>query len=446
MTTSPTNTTIIENTIIENSENSENELENKTENKTMDKNIERRVKQFQYLKSLKEVGAQQSAEWFEFKKTHVSASEVGNLLAHNDYQAPYEYMANKLFPKPFVQNENVYRGNKYEEICRQIYAEKHNVCVEEFDSIEHPTISFLSASPDGIVMPLRKDGTPTELVGRMIEFKCPSKITKTGNLIGDICKTYYYDQVQLQLACCEYDEVDFCQFTFSEYANAEEFIADYDETTRLSKTTKNKMGLLLQIVPKDKLMKNRETDEYNTMAWNPDNGKWVYPPLGKSLTEMFEWANDLIENPEKIQEYIYIYQFKKVDKLKNHVFDCIKYWRVDDEHQVTFSKDPNWITSNLGGIKDFWNQILWYREPAHMEEKLLLQLYYDTIVECYPPMNVTSNNKTFPNKGNKTKSNQLVLKMAKDIQALPTRDARKNYVLNEVNTLKTTFAYKFNKK
>ena len=57
-----------------------------------------------------------------------------------------------------------------------IYEHIYNSKVGEFGLIQHPTISYLGASPDGVSMSLTLDGKPNKLLGRMCTCVQPKKV------------------------------------------------------------------------------------------------------------------------------------------------------------------------------------------------------------------------------------------------------------------------------
>ena len=120
---------------------------------------------------------------------------------------------------------------------------------------------------NGIVSHYKHNGKhKTNLVGRMLEIKCPvsRKINTTGSVRGVICPVYYWDQVQIQLETCDLDECDFWQCKIIEYENREAFIKDTDgkEPFR-SKQFQNEKGCLIQLMPKrlPSEAKNKKNDE-----------------------------------------------------------------------------------------------------------------------------------------------------------------------------------------
>jgi putative phage-type endonuclease len=144
--------------------------------------------------------AQRTPDWYEARKTMVTASDVATALGCGKFGtqrtffqkkcgAPEEQAAFDATLPPLKW------GVMYEPVAQAIYsAANQGVVVHEFGLLRHPTLGFVGASPDGI----------TEL-GVMLEIKCPwrRKIVE-----GEVPLQYYY-QIQAQLAVCGLDECDF---------------------------------------------------------------------------------------------------------------------------------------------------------------------------------------------------------------------------------------------
>jgi putative phage-type endonuclease len=402
--------------------------------------MEQMTNQFNYLRTLERY-PQKSAKWFAQRKNTLTASSVGSAINCNIFSPLYKFLIEKITAKEFNHNENCYRGNKFEEICRMIYELDNNVQVAEFGLIFHPTIPYLAASPDGIISQYRKDGTCAETVGRMVEIKCPNKITKTGKPFTDICKPYYYAQVQVQLECCNLEECDFSQYQFKEYSSYEEYLQDYDPETNRSKTTGMRMGLLLQLVPKDKhhLTEDRESEEYNKTVWNTDHGKHVYPPsLDMTAPEMKEWADMLINSPEKLQEYIvsntqyeqqYISEHPEETTIgmSNHVFDTIKYWCLIDTHTLLIKRNRDWFKTNFTLMEETWDILNWLKDPVNCIKKVIFVNYVAVLQKCFP-QNTPAN---------QARCNKMAMTQLRLLRSDNPDDGSK--VIKEMNLLKETY-------
>lgn len=202
----------------------------------------------------REYPAQKSEAWHALRRERTTASDGGCVLHDNHNEPPHKFLYKKVMNPPFQSNINCYNGNKYEQIATMIYAYRMNVDVEEFGLIAHPKCRFLAASPDGIISPYKHDKQHlTNLVGRMLEIKCPTtrQIKTEGEIRGEICPVYYWDQVQLQLECCNLDECDFWQCKITEYSTREDFLEDThpDEPFR-SKSFGMEKGVVIQLMPK----------------------------------------------------------------------------------------------------------------------------------------------------------------------------------------------------
>jgi putative phage-type endonuclease len=175
--------------------------------------------------------AQRSAEWFQSRKTRITASELGTVLGVNPYATRNAYWKDKL---AVLRNEPEKErtsswisewGVRYEPVVQNMIRKRFTNCfVEqetqpdfkpetlfEYGMVCHPRVPFLGASPDGILF----DGT-------MIEIKCPP----TRQIESHEVVPYYYSQMQLQMECCELDVVEFIECKFYEYRSLQAFHID----------------------------------------------------------------------------------------------------------------------------------------------------------------------------------------------------------------------------
>ena len=180
---------------------------------------------------------QLTAEWFEVRKTLITGTDVAVLLKRTpEICRPYieEFNINQSFAdgkkmspyvsirdlerkkhgrgKPHISSVNTSWGNRFEEVCMNIYRRKTKKIVEMFGLRIHPEKHWLGASPDGIA----DDGT-------MVEIKC----TKTRKLTGKP-PIYYWTQCQANLEVFDLYNLDYVEAEFTEYPNYERFLADDD--------------------------------------------------------------------------------------------------------------------------------------------------------------------------------------------------------------------------
>ena len=165
-------------------------------------------KQLKYLKNLKRQHAQRTDGWKQWRYNHINASEAHKVLTGSRNSL----LRDKV--KPYENNNEIgiatEHGIRFEPLSTAIYTEKTGKHVYDFDSIEHPTYTFLAASPDGI----DEDGI-------MLEIKNPH----SRPIIG-VPKPDYYTQTQLQMEVCNMNQCNFLECKFEEYPCLEYYIED----------------------------------------------------------------------------------------------------------------------------------------------------------------------------------------------------------------------------
>ena len=325
--------------------------------------------QYKYLINLPQP-VQKSKEWFDMRNNMITASNCGSVIGECKYTPIKALLIDKIgLGEKFRENKFVYHGKKYEKIAIMIYENIYNSKVGEFGLIQHPQISYLGASPDGISMSLTLDGKLNRLMGRMLEIKCPParKIVSCGSIKGDICPDYYWVQVQIQLECCNLPECDFWQCHLTEYENETQFINDpvddfvhsnneiyvQDITTRIDEVSpkifidkRNRKGALIELLPIDR----SNIPKGDLVEWY---GKYIYPPtILINVSEYLDWINSTIKNinilyPELATEY---------------KFSRVVYWKLQSSHNELIMRQPEWFESNKEYYRIFWNRVLYYRK------------------------------------------------------------------------------------
>ncbi len=294
----------------------------------------------------KEKIVQRSSEWYEKRKTMITASSAANLLVKDDkvcdsyineyklhdtfvkdnrcanpYSSKKQYILDKCVGSKFKGSAATYHGQKYEEIVTDIYRIENNTEVMEFGILTHPKYSWLGASPDGI--------TPQ---GIMLEIKCPYRRAITG-----VPPFYYWIQVQFQLEVCDLDYCDFVEYQFIEVLSKEEFL---DDTTLESKIY-NK-GAVVTISK----LKDGEIDySQNEYIYLP---KEIYKLGDEKIVEWYEHT---------IKEY--------TSKLKEEYRDTIRisgnYWKVTDRCITRIKRDKQWFENILPSLEKAWEEIEYYK-------------------------------------------------------------------------------------
>lgn len=297
--------------------------------------------------------------WFELRGKCISASDGGAVAGVNKHEPQYKIYEKKLLNPPFPPNPDCYNGKKYETPAKMLYEVEMNVRVNEFGLMVHPKYSFLGASPDGIVSHHKYDGKhKTNLVGRMLEIKCPTRrvIKTSGPIYDHRCPAYYFAQIQLQLECCDLDECDFWQCKITEYKSREDFIDDTDGNVPFrSKSFGMAKGCVIQLLPISKVSTYIESDgkinydKYNDVVW--DKSKFIYPDkIEMSPYEIDIWISEQIANLRKNNPY--------------YVFDKVFYWRVEVADRCLILRDRDWFEANLPTFKKTWDNILYLRKNA----------------------------------------------------------------------------------
>lgn len=128
---------------------------------------------------------QKSAEWYEARKSRLTASEIGAAIGVNPYCSRQKLWRIKTGREPvFLGNEATDRGEDHEQDAIFEYEVRTGNIVLPAPLVLHPAIDFLAASPDGYI---NSDG--------LIEAKCPT------NGVHDHIPDHYYAQIQCQLEC-----------------------------------------------------------------------------------------------------------------------------------------------------------------------------------------------------------------------------------------------------
>jgi putative phage-type endonuclease len=318
----------------------------------------RRRKQVAALKLIPQY-EQKTTEWLNQRHECLTATAIATALDEDPYKHPIEILLDKCGRgEPFVENENVHHGKKYEEIGNMFYSFRNNIDVDEYGLIQHDIYPFIGASPDGICNKNTYDGKNlSKLVGRLLEIKFPKKrkIETEGELDGDICPHYYYAQVQTQLFVTGLDECDFLQCEMEEYDSYTDFLHDtHPKIPGLSKKTNLERGCIIQLLPKKMI----NGPEGPLMCLY--NAKYLYPPkLHQTKEEIEQWiATETIN-------------FHKHDLAKDFMIDRIIYWRFKKIACHLIKAEPDWMKSKIPHLKQFWNYILFYRKNTNKLDKLV---------------------------------------------------------------------------
>lgn len=295
---------------------------------------------------------QRTPEWFEARKSRITASNVATLLLRNEvtckkYAEIYElndyfsyddkscnpYSNKKQFiidkiKQTFTGSPATYWGQRYEPIATNIYERKFNRNIIEFGLLTHDKLSWLAASPDGI-----------SEEGIMLEIKCPYRRKITG-----IPPLYYYQQVQIQLEVADLDECDFLEIEFVEIASMDEFLDD-----SLHDGEVEYKGLYLQIetVP----------DDFATR-------QYIYPQkeLFNDVIALNVWVNSKLEELVINNNYNIIKKYENSMVCQTHSYQKINirtvYWKTQVISVCTIARDKEWFQNIKDFLKSEWDDVL----------------------------------------------------------------------------------------
>ena len=320
---------------------------------------------------------QKTKEWFDYRFNRITASDMATAIDCNPYESVESFICKKCDPNfPFLDNDFVFHGKKYEQIATMLYEHLYNSKVTEFGCLPSEKYKFLGASPDGIGSKSTLDYKFNQKLGYMLEIKCPyvRPIKNKGKIAGEICPFYYYCQVQQQLECCNLDYCDFIQCNLKEYKDREAYLMDTNHLMDVSENIDGthmevdqvmSRGYLLQFLPKEfKPLFDEDKHHYKSF--------YIYPPrLTMTQAQYDEWVltnlNDWkINYPEKANDYY---------------FDKVIYWKIVNAHTVTIPRDTVWFNSILPILEETWKKVCYYRE--HLDELPPLQELSDKRKKFY---------------------------------------------------------------
>lgn len=153
---------------------------------------------------------QRSEDWFSIRCGKATASRIADIVAKTKSgwgASRANYMAQLVSERLTGVAERGFSssamqwGCDYEADARAAYSFRHDVDVAEVAFVEHPTIAWSGASPDGLV-------GDTGLV----EIKCPNTATHIETLLSGVIPEKYRTQMLWQMACTGARWCDFASY------------------------------------------------------------------------------------------------------------------------------------------------------------------------------------------------------------------------------------------
>ena len=363
--------------------------------------------EYEHFKRIKEymdncpVFEQKSKKWLENRMNYISASDAGCVLKCNHYENYYKFILKKFEQQPMYNYKYVYNGNKYETITTMLFEYLTDCRVLEYgfipfyngeyrkEKINNKDISFLGCSPDGVISEYKYDWKhKTDKFGEMLEIKNPAsrlinmdKNATEEEIFKDI--PYYYQQVQQQLYCCDFNKCHFFQLKIDEYENRKEYIEDTHPDFPFKTKNNEFKGAVIQILPIEKFkginLKNPNDELLQTIY---ANAKFVYPPkIDMSIDEILDWKHKVIDcyipetDPNMPDEYNerLLNSYKIIPGYKFHK---IFFWKASYGRDQIVFKDPNWLNTNYNQYKLTWDRVSFVKSNPFIEVLFKRICYY----------------------------------------------------------------------
>lgn len=151
---------------------------------------------------------QRSREWFERRKGKLSGSKLSQFLfcdSDEDRIRFYEetFEGRKKPPFPDEAKKYMLWGTEHEDTAMETLLDHMpNIITMEAPMVQHSTVKYLAASPDGFFEDLSTGDKG------IVEIKCPGKRKKANGKV-----TYYYvPQMYLEMACSGKRQAMFCSW------------------------------------------------------------------------------------------------------------------------------------------------------------------------------------------------------------------------------------------
>jgi putative phage-type endonuclease len=148
--------------------------------------------------------------WHQLRLGKVTASRVADIMAktktgvsasRGNYLIELALQRVTGTIEPTYINEAMQRGTEEEPRARIAYEVHTNTFVDQVAFIDHPTIEWFGASPDGLID-----------TNGMVEIKNPNSSTHWATIKADEIPSKYYIQMMAQLSCTGREWNDYVSF------------------------------------------------------------------------------------------------------------------------------------------------------------------------------------------------------------------------------------------
>lgn len=158
---------------------------------------------------------QRTDEWLREKVNMLTASEIHQIWVSPTARA--RLIMSKVPPLTVYPQRHAVRrtdghamdwGIRFEPVVKYVLEKTLDITITDLGRIRHQENPRLAASPDGLITK-----GPPELVGRLIEIKCPPSRVITGDVPPE-----YMSQMQMQMAVCN---LPVCEYVEAKFAIVE---------------------------------------------------------------------------------------------------------------------------------------------------------------------------------------------------------------------------------
>lgn len=169
-----------------------------------------------------EQSEQRTEEWLKEKVNFMTASEIGAVWAGPRTRARLvlSKVPGSAESPSFSQRLAVPRdetratdwGVRYEPVVKHILQKDLGITILDLGRIRHRKNPLLAASPDGLIVEAPVDGQNSNLLGRLVEIKCPI----SREIKNDVVPFEYWAQMQIQMEVCERPACEYVEVKFEE--------------------------------------------------------------------------------------------------------------------------------------------------------------------------------------------------------------------------------------
>lgn len=210
---------------------------------------------------------QGSAEWLEYRRNHIGASDAPVIMGDSPWTTPYQLWCEKIGRSPGrVATAAMQRGLEMEGKARISFEDLTGFDVFP-QVLEHPEHSFMMASFDGLTL----DGS------HGVEIKCPGVKAHELALKGEVPK-HYVAQLQHQMSCSGLDKI----FYYS-YRDESDALIEVDRDDEYISKLIEKEKLFWQLIQEKEAPSLTDKDYINIEA----------PSWKKISKRLFEIDHDL---------------------------------------------------------------------------------------------------------------------------------------------------------